>query len=66
MKALARFLVALLGPFVLVFGGAGLIGLGLDHEVPALTWTGLVVFGGGLLWCLFLWLWADSGWSFWD
>lgn len=66
MKTLARFLVALLAPFVLIFGGAGLVGLGLDREVPFLIWTGLVVLGAGLLWCLFLWFWAESGSSFWD
>ncbi|MEE4298264.1 MAG: hypothetical protein V2J24_02380 [Pseudomonadales bacterium] len=58
--------MALLAPFVMLFGGAGLIGLGLDRDVSFLVWTGLVVFAGGVLWCLFLYLWADSGVSFWD
>ena len=66
MRGFAGLLVALLAPFVLRFGSAGLIGLGLHREVPFLVWTGLVAFAGGALWCLFLYLWADSGISFWD
>ncbi|MEE4300079.1 MAG: hypothetical protein V2J24_11620 [Pseudomonadales bacterium] len=61
MKELARFLVVLLAPFVLIFGGAGVIALGVEREIEFLIWTGLIVLGSGLLWCLFLYLWADSG-----
>lgn len=61
MKTLVRFLVGLAMPFVLVFGGAGLIGLGLDGQVDFLVWAGLIVFAVGLLWCLGLYLWIDAG-----
>lgn len=65
MKSLARFLVALLAPFVFVFGGAGLIAVGLEHEIEFLLWTGLILLAAGLLWCLWLYLQAEAG-SFWD
>ena len=61
MKSLARFLVVLLTPFVFVFGGAGLLVLGLDHQSSFLAWTGTIDLAAGLLWCLGLWLLADSG-----
>lgn len=56
MKALLRVLLAIAAPFLFVFGGAGLIGFGIDHDVRFLVWTGGVLVLSGLVWGLFMWL----------
>ena len=47
-----RFVVGLLAPFVLIFGGAGLIGIGFEYDYNVLVWAGGIVAICGLLWGL--------------
>ena len=60
---LLRFLVILATPFILIFGGAGLFGLGLEYGWNVLVWAGGLAFLAGLVWCL--WLVFLEGGSFW-
>jgi hypothetical protein len=60
-RSIISFLVTLLMPFALVGIGAGIVALGFW-----LGWTWLVVAGGvvvlaGVLFGVFLFLWADAG-----
>ena len=60
-----RFLVGLLAPFVFVFGGAGLVGIGLEYDINILVWAGGIATICGLLcgcWMFFL----DGAASCWD
>lgn len=61
MKDIARFLVGLLMPLILIAGGAGLIGIGMTYEIVILVWVGLALIAAGLLWGMILYFWADSG-----
>ncbi len=54
MRGLVRFLVTLATPFILIFGGAGLFGLGVEHEINVLIWTGGLAFVAGVLWVLWV------------
>lgn len=45
-----RFVVGLLAPFILIFGGGGLIGIGVEYEFEILAWVGAVSTVCGLLW----------------
>lgn len=49
-----KFLVTLATPFILIFGGAGLFGLGIHFELAFLMWAGALVFLAGLAWCLWV------------
>lgn len=61
MKSLLRFLLGLLMPLILIAGGGALIGWGVTHDWPIMIWTGLAMIGAGILWGLFLFLWASEG-----
>ena len=61
MKDIARFLVGLLMPLILIAGGAGLIGIGMTYEIVILVWVGLALIAAGLLWGMILYFVADSG-----
>lgn len=50
MKDLARFLVGLLMPFVLIAGGGTLVGWAVSIEVTFLIWIGLAMIAAGVLW----------------
>lgn len=49
-RSFVQFLVGLLAPFVLVFGGAGLTVWGWKADWSWLLWTGAITVGAGLLW----------------
>ena len=61
MRDLLRFIVGLLAPFILIFGGAGLVALGFEYQKTFLLWTGGVVALAGVLWGAFLLLFAHEG-----
>ncbi len=50
MKQIIRFVVGLLAPFILILGGGGLIGIGVEYEFEILAWVGAVSVVCGLLW----------------
>ena len=56
-----RFVVSLLMPVVLIFGGGGLAVFGIEQDWSWLVWLGLIVVGAGILWGVIIFLWADSG-----
>ena len=65
MKTFVRFVVGLLAPFALIFGGAALLGFGVEHEYEVLAWSGGIATLCGLLWgCWLLLLDGSSVW--WD
>ena len=65
MKDIVRFLVLLAAPFILIFGGGGLVGLGLEHEIEFLAWVGAIAVVCGLLWgCWMFFVSSSSLW--WD
>jgi len=51
-KEFTSFLIMVLAPFVLIFIGAGMVGLGFTQGWNALIIPGFVVAGVGLLWGL--------------
>ncbi len=61
MKRLVRFLVGLLMPFFLIIGGGTMFGWGMDNDWPIITWIGVSMVAAGILWGLFLFLWASEG-----
>jgi hypothetical protein len=61
IRWLLRTLVVVAAPVLLVLGGATLAGLGLDHDLAFLVWTGLIVAACGLLWGGWLLLVASAG-----
>ena len=40
IKGFLKSLMGILAPFILVFGGAGLVGLGIEWKINFLVWTG--------------------------
>jgi hypothetical protein len=63
VRDLTRFLISLATPFILIFGGAGMIGLGFEFEVKFLLWAGVLVFLAGIAWCLWVaFITEDSIW----
>jgi len=60
-RELTKFVVALLIPIALIFIGAGLFALGVHFKMAFLLWTGGVVALCGVLWGVFLVLWASDG-----
>lgn len=65
MKQLLRFIVGLLAPFILIFGGGGLIGVGIEYEFEIVAWAGLAASVCGLLWGCWL-LFMDGAGAWWD
>ncbi len=61
MKNLARFLVGLFMPLILIGGGGALLGYAITIEVTFLAWVGLAMIGAGVLWGLVLFFWASGG-----
>ena len=47
---IAKFLIAILLPVILVLVGAGIAALGIYLGVQILFFTGLIVVGAGVLW----------------
>lgn len=60
MKSLVRFLVGLLAPFILIFGGAALVGIGVEYDVNVLAWIGGIAVVCGLLWGLWIFFLDES------
>ena len=65
MKVLFRFILGLLAPFILVFGGGALVGLGVEYDSTTLVWMGGIAVVCGLLWGCWL-LFLDESTSWWD
>lgn len=63
VKQLVRFVLGLLAPFILIFGGGGLVGIGIEYELPIIGWIGAVSGACGLLWGA--WLLLLDGASIW-
>lgn len=61
MKRLISFVVTLLMPIILIAGGGSIIGLGLNNDWDMIAWAGLAMVVGGILWGLFLFIWASDG-----
>ena len=49
IKNLFKSLMGILAPFILVFGGAGLVGLGIEWKINFLVWTGGITILIGLI-----------------
>jgi hypothetical protein len=61
MKSVIRFIVGLLMPIILIGIGGGIGGLGVVNEWPVLAFIGLAFIGAGVLWGIFIFLWASEG-----
>ncbi|KQI72265.1 hypothetical protein AN191_09070 [Loktanella sp. 5RATIMAR09] len=61
MRRLISFVVTLLMPLVLIGGGGALTGWGITNEWATVAWIGAAMVVAGVLWGLFLFLWAESG-----
>ncbi len=61
MKRLISFIISLVMPIILIGGGGMVIGLGVNNNSSVITYAGMALIGAGLLWGLFLWLWASGG-----
>jgi hypothetical protein len=61
MRRLISFLVTLLMPLILIGGGGALTGWGITNEWATVAWIGAAMVVAGVLWGLFLFLWAESG-----
>ena len=66
MKDILRFLISLAAPFILIGGGAMLMGAGAEYEWNILVYAGGAMIVAGIIWGLFLWLAGSSGGSFFD
>lgn len=66
MKDILRFLISLAAPFILIGGGAMLMGAGAEYEWNILIYAGGAMILAGAVWGLFLWLAGSSGGSFFD
>ncbi len=62
LKDLLRSLVGIAAPFILIFGGAGIAGLGLEYKIEFLLWTGGISVVSGLIWGCWLLL-LNGGWD---
>ena len=49
IKGFLKSLMGILAPFILVFGGAGLVGLGIEWKFNFLVWTGGITILIGLI-----------------
>lgn len=61
MRRLISFLVTLLMPLILIGGGGALTGWGITNDWKMVAWIGAAMVVAGVLWGLFLFLWAESG-----
>jgi len=61
MKSVLRFLLGLFMPIILIGLGAGVLGLGATYDIEVLIIAGFAVIGAGILWGVFLYLWASEG-----
>lgn len=61
MRRFIAFIVTLLMPLVLIVAGGAIIGWGVSNEWAIVGWIGLGMVGAGILWGLFLFLWASEG-----
>ena len=61
MRRLISFVITLLMPVILVGGGGALTGWGLTNEWDMIVWVGAAMVVAGVLWGLFLFLWASNG-----
>lgn len=59
-RGFVRFLVALIAPFILVLGGAGLASLGFTNGWTILGVAGLIITGVGLLWGILMLIVTDA------
>ena len=57
---LAGLITGIVAPFVLVFGGAGIVGIAVEYEIEFLVWAGLLLLVCGLLWMLGLFFLASE------
>ena len=65
MKEIVRFILGLLAPFILIFGGGGLLGFGIEHDYDVLAWAGAIATLSGLLWGGWL-LFLDGATTWWS
>jgi hypothetical protein len=61
MRRFISFVVTLLMPLILIGGGGALTGWGITNEWATVAWIGAAMVVAGVLWGLFLFLWAESG-----
>lgn len=61
MKDILRFLLGLLAPFLLIGGGALLMGAGAEYEWNILIYAGGALILAGIVWGIFLWMHSTSG-----
>ena len=59
LHSLIRIVVYLFAPVGMVFGGAGMTGLGFGNNWDWLGWTGAVIVLAGLVWGL--WVYTMNG-----
>ena len=64
MKDILRSLLGLLVPFLLIGGGALVIGAGLEYDWNILTYAGGAFVLAGIVWGVILWMHATAGSSF--
>lgn len=63
MKKFVGFIVGLLMPIILIALGGAVAGLGLNNDWDYVAYAGLGLIGAGILWGIFLFMWAsDGGW----
>ena len=61
MRRLISFVVTLLMPLILIVGGGALTGWGITNDWNMVVWIGAAMVVAGVLWGLFLFLWASNG-----
>ena len=61
MKNLARFLLGLFMPIILIGSGAAAIGAAVTYEIDVLFDVGFVLIGAGIIWGLAIFFWASGG-----
>ena len=54
IKEIVAMLMGVFAPFILVFGGAGLVGAGVEWKINFLVWAGGIVILIGLVLGLFM------------
>ena len=61
MRRLIAFVLTLLMPIILIAGGGTVTGWGMRNDWEWLVWAGLAMIAVGILWGVFLFLWAGNG-----
>ncbi|HEV8034118.1 hypothetical protein [Yoonia sp.] len=61
MRRLISFIVTLLMPLILIGGGGALTGWGITNDWATVAWIGAAMVVAGVVWGLFLFLWASNG-----